>query len=61
VVLPCSVDASRANVAYGNGVLSVTLPKASGTIPSEVRMDRTGHARGLAVGHPGERGRAGHG
>src|SRR5207302_631227 len=28
VQLPCAVDASKANVAYGNGVLSISFPKA---------------------------------
>jgi HSP20 family protein len=56
VPLPCCVDAGRANVAYGNGVLTVTFPKAEATSGSLVRVDSTGHARGVAVGHPGERG-----
>ena len=54
--LPCCVDATRANVAFGNGVLTVTLPKADALRPDSVRIDRTGHARGLALGHPGTRG-----
>lgn len=56
VQLPCAVDASRANLSYGNGVLSVTLPKADATAPSRLVVDRTGHTRGMALGHPGERG-----
>jgi HSP20 family protein len=56
VELPCAVDASRANLSYGNGVLSVTLPKADATAPSRLEVDRTGHTRGMALGHPGERG-----
>ena len=27
IELPCAVDAKRANVSYGNGVLSITLPE----------------------------------
>lgn len=56
VELPCCVDATRANVAFGNGVLTVTLPKTDALRPDSLRIDRTGHARGLAVGHPGTRG-----
>ncbi len=58
IKLPRAVDAERANVAFGNGVLSITFPKADATIPREIRVGRTGHARGLAVGHVGERGGA---
>ena len=56
VELPCAVDASRANLSYGNGVLSVTLPTADTTAPPRLEVDRTGHTRGMALGHPGERG-----
>jgi HSP20 family protein len=56
ISLPTEVDAQRANVAFGNGVLSITFPKAAATVPHRIRVDRTGHARGLAVGHPGQRG-----
>lgn len=58
VELPCCVDATRANVAFGNGVLSITFPKADTLVPDVVRMGRTGHARGVAVGHAGTRGGA---
>ncbi len=54
--LPCAVDAAHANVAFGNGVLSITFPKIGRTVGHAIRVDRTGHARGLAVGHAGERG-----
>jgi HSP20 family protein len=56
VDLPRSVDASRANVSYGNGVLSVTLPKADATAPASLHLAKTGHARGVAVGHIGRTG-----
>lgn len=56
--LPRAVDANRANVSYGNGVLTVALPKADVTAPATVRVDRTGHTRGLALGHVGGRGGA---
>jgi len=58
VLLPCAVDATKANVAYGNGVLSISFPKADATEPASIDMGRTGHARGLALGHVGTRGGA---
>lgn len=56
VELPCAVDAMRANVAFGNGVLTISFPKAEATSPGRVLVRRTGHARGVAVGHAGNRG-----
>lgn len=56
--LPRGVDARRANVSFGNGVLAITFPKAARTTADGLRLDRTGHARGLALGHPGTRGGA---
>jgi HSP20 family protein len=56
VELPCEVDALRANVTYGNGVLSITFPKAGATAASRLLVQRTGHARGVAAGHRGSRG-----
>jgi len=53
IELPCAVDAGSANVAFGNGVLSLSLPKTGTTTGGEIRIDRTGHARGLALGHSG--------
>lgn len=58
VQLPCAVNASKANLAYGNGVLSISFPKADATEPASIDMGRTGHARGLALGHVGTRGGA---
>jgi HSP20 family protein len=58
VELPRGVDAARANLAYGNGVLAVTLPKALDTVPATVTLDETGQARGVARGHVGSRGGA---
>ena len=58
IALPCEVDARRANVSFGNGVLAISFPKAETTTPDGLRLDRTGHARGLALGHPGTRGGA---
>jgi HSP20 family protein len=56
IELPCAVDATRANVSYGNGVLSITLPKAGSTSSGRVLVQRTGHTRGVAAGHRGSRG-----
>ena len=56
VELPCAVDALRANLTYGNGVLSITFPKAATTAAGRVLVERTGHARGVAAGHRGSRG-----
>ena len=56
IELPCAVDAKRANVSYGNGVLSVTFPKAGSTSAGRVLVQRTGHTRGVAAGHRGSRG-----
>jgi HSP20 family protein len=57
VELPCPVDARRANLAYGNGVLTVTFPKADATAPAELAVATTGHARGVTIGHSGDPGR----
>lgn len=59
IELPFPVDAKRANVSYGNGVLAVTLPKVDATTAGRILVQRTGHTRGVAVGHSGKRGGAG--
>ena len=59
IELPCAVDAKRANVTYGNGVLSISFPKADVTHAGRVLVERTGHARGMIAGHAGSRGGAG--
>lgn len=53
VELPGPVDARRANVSYGNGVVSITFPKAGATTAGRVLVQRTGHTRGVAAGHRG--------
>jgi HSP20 family protein len=58
VNLPRGVDAARAHLAYGNGVLAVTLPKTLDTVPATLSLDETGQARGIARGHVGSRGGA---
>ena len=56
--LPYPVDAMRANVSYGNGVLAITFPRVATTAPGRILVERTGHARGVAAGHAGSRGGA---
>lgn len=56
VELPCAVDASRANLSYGNGVLAVSLPKAARTLVASLAVAPSGHARGVTAGHTGSRG-----
>ncbi|HET7684796.1 MAG TPA: Hsp20/alpha crystallin family protein [Candidatus Limnocylindria bacterium] len=58
IELPCAVDARRANLSFGNGVLSVTFPKAGATTAGLLAVERSGHARGVAQGHAGSRGGA---
>jgi HSP20 family protein len=57
IALPRAVDARRANLTYGNGVLTVTFPKARATAPAVLGVVATGHARGVTVGHSGDPGR----
>jgi HSP20 family protein len=54
--LPYSVDAMRANVTFGNGVVSVTLPRTAATTAGRILVERTGQARGVTLGHRGTRG-----
>ena len=56
IELPCAVDATRANVTFGNGVLSITFPKAGATAAGRLLVRRTGQARGVTAGHQGTRG-----
>lgn len=59
VQLPYAVDAMRANLSFGNGVLAIALPRADVMGTGRVGITRTGHARGVALGHAGNRGGAG--
>ena len=56
IELPFPVDATRANLTYGNGVLAITLPKVDATVAAQLLLERTGHACGVAAGHAGTRG-----
>jgi HSP20 family protein len=58
IQLPYPVDAMRANVTFGNGVVSIAFPKADRTLAGRVLVPRTGHTRGVAAGHRGTRGGA---
>jgi len=57
IELPRNVDASRANLAFGNGVLTITLPKAERTMVASLGVEPSGHARGVTAGHTGSRGK----
>ena len=56
--LPRAVDATRANLSFGNGVLAIALPKSDATLPATLDVQPSGHARGLTAGHSGGRGGA---
>jgi HSP20 family protein len=56
IALPCEVDARRANLTYGNGVLTITLPKSATTASALLAVTPTGHTRGVTAGHLGSRG-----
>jgi HSP20 family protein len=53
IELPRPVDVRRANVSYGNGVLSISFPKAGTTVGGKTLVARAGHARGTTAGHRG--------
>ena len=53
VELPRDVDAPRANLSLGNGVLMLSLPKSDATVPATLDVGRKGHARGKTTGHAG--------
>lgn len=46
--LPMPVDGSQAMATYGNGVLVVTCPLASRTIPAHLTLSSTGTAHGMS-------------
>jgi HSP20 family protein len=56
VELPCAADARRANVTFGNGVVSITFPKAGELTSGRLIVRRTGQSRGVTAGHHGSRG-----
>jgi HSP20 family protein len=58
IELPKAVDAMRANLTYGNGVLSITFPKARAMAGGRLGLAKVAHTRGVAAGHSGTRGGA---
>lgn len=56
IELPCAVDAGRANVTFGNGVVSITFPKTEVGRSGRLVVQRTGQSRGVTAGHRGSRG-----
>jgi HSP20 family protein len=51
--LPEAVDAARANVTYGNGVLLVTLPISTRTVAARVTLERITPTHGEHQGNAG--------
>jgi HSP20 family protein len=55
LALPVAVNATCANVTYGNGVLTVTLPISQQTLPARLTLERLAPTHGERkgnVGHP---------
>jgi HSP20 family protein len=55
VELPSEVDVERANATYGNGIVTIALPKASARRQRriEISLEPVGAARGEHIGHRG--------
>ena len=53
LALPNAVDAACANVTYGNGVLTVTLPISEQTHPARLMLVRRGPTHGQRRGNAG--------
>ena len=53
LALPVPVNAPCANVTYGNGVLTVTLPISHQTVPARLTLERRGPTHGERKGHAG--------
>jgi len=51
IKLPTTVDAERANVTYGNGVLTIVFPKSSSFTNASLEVPKVGRARGARTGH----------
>jgi len=56
IELPVAVDALRANVTFGNGVVAITFPKGDAPRSGRLLVQRTGQSRGVTAGHRGSRG-----
>lgn len=55
IELPMQVDLDKANASYGNGIVTIALPKAASRRARriEIELDQKGTARGERVGHRG--------
>ncbi|MBI4318138.1 MAG: Hsp20/alpha crystallin family protein [Chloroflexi bacterium] len=51
IKLPFPVDAKKANACYGNGLLTLTIPKSKTTRATRIKLERLGPARGEWAGH----------
>lgn len=51
--LPSKVDAEHANASFGNGILTLTLPKAQTAQVWRIELRETGAAQGHHQGHSG--------
>lgn len=51
--LPAPVDAERANISYGNGVIVVTFLISAQTVPARLSVPRVAPDHGERVGHSG--------
>ncbi len=56
--LPFPVDASRANVTYNNGILTVAVPEAAETVAQRIHLERRGATKGERAGFAGASARA---
>ena len=53
LILPVAVDAECANITYGNGVLTVTLPISQQIIPARLALVRRTPTHGARKGNAG--------
>ncbi len=53
VEIPTPVDGRAANVTFGNGILTVVLPKAATFVAATLGVPKVGLARGAFEGHSG--------
>jgi HSP20 family protein len=55
IEVPMNVDAERANATYGNGIVTIALPKSARLRARkiDISLEATGTARGEHVGHRG--------
>jgi HSP20 family protein len=53
LALPNSVDAQRANVTYGNGVLVLAFPISDHTVAARLTLETTAPAHGERLGNAG--------